>query len=133
MRFANGEIQASPTECACVDKATNRRIFWLDPQIPGRVYTLLKAGDISDAAAEFQQYGILPEGQIPGDDRIESVTFECDLADMVEKMLECGMDDPVHQIGNWLLALQGCSKRLGEELLKIQGEEGPPPKFPHNR
>ncbi len=22
-----------------------------------------------------------------------------------------------------------CSKRLGEELLKLQGEEGPPPRF----
>ena len=122
-----------PTECACIGKATNRRIFWLDPQTPSRLYTLLKAGDIADAAAEFQHYGILPDGQIQGDDRISHVTYECDLADMVEKMLDCGLDDPVNQIGSWLLALQSCSKRLGEELLKIQGQEGQTPKFPHNR
>lgn len=69
--------------------------FFLDPQIPGRVYTPLKSGDIADAAGEFQKYGVLPEGQIPGDDRIESVSFECDLTDMVEKMLDCGLDDPI--------------------------------------
>jgi len=110
-----------PTECACVDKTTNRRISWLDSQIPGRTYILLKASDIADAAAEFQRYGVLPDDQIPGDDRISHVTYECDLADMVEKMLDCGMDDPVNQIGNWLLALKSCSKRLAEELLNPKG------------
>src|SRR5260370_4304350 len=111
-----------PTECACVDGATDQRIFWLDPQIPGRIYTLLKAGDIADAAAKFRRYGVLPDDQIPGDDRISHVTFACDLGIMVEKMLQCGLDDPVNQIGAWLVALQSCSKRLGEELVKIQGE-----------
>ena len=77
------------------------------------MYTLLKPGDITDAAAEFQRYGIFPDGQIPGDDRISHVTYACDLADMVEKMLQCGLDHPVNQIGNWLMALQSCSKRLG--------------------
>jgi hypothetical protein len=32
-------------------------------------------------------------------------------------------------MATWLLTLQHCSKRLGEELLKVQGEEGPPPRL----
>ncbi len=75
----------APPSCACVDKTTNRRSFWLHPQISGRIYTLLKAGDIADAAVEFQHYGILPDGQIQGDDRISHVTCECDLADMKDR------------------------------------------------
>jgi hypothetical protein len=68
-------------------------------------------------------------GRQPGDDRISGVTFGCDLPAMIEKMLEAGFSDPPKEIAGWLLVLQRCSKRLGEELLKIQGEEGPPPRF----
>ncbi len=65
----------------------------------------------------------------PADDRISAVTFECDLAALIEKMLDGGFSDPEKQMAAWLLTLQHCSKRLGEELLKVQGEEGPPPRF----
>ncbi len=65
----------------------------------------------------------------PGDDRISAVTFECDLAVMIEKMLDGGFGEPEKEMAEWLLVLQHCSKRLGEELLKVQGEEGPPPRF----
>jgi hypothetical protein len=65
----------------------------------------------------------------PGDDRISAVTFESDLAVMIEKMLDGGFSDPEKEMTDWLLVLQHCSKRLGEELLKVQGEEGPPPRL----
>jgi hypothetical protein len=65
----------------------------------------------------------------PGDDRISAVTFECDLAVMIEKMLDGGFGDPEKEMTDWLLVRQHCSKRLGEELLKVQGEEGPPPRL----
>jgi len=65
----------------------------------------------------------------PGDNRISAVTFECDLAVMIEKMLDVGFSDPEKEMADWLLVLQHCSKRLGEELLKVQSEEGPPPRF----
>jgi hypothetical protein len=123
------KFKHSPRECACVDKETNRRIFWLNPEIPGRVYTRLHSGDVADAAGQFQRYGVLPQGEFQGDDRISTVTFECDLTVMVEQMLERGFDDPVRQMSTWLLALQRCSKRVGEELLKVQSEEGPSPSF----
>jgi hypothetical protein len=130
MRFANGKIQASPHGVR-LRRPGYKPADFLARSADSRTHTyLLKAGDIADAAAEFQQYGVLTDDQIPGDDRISHVTYECDLTDMVEKMLQCGLDDPVNQIGNWLQALQSCSKRLGEELLKIQGQEGPPPRFP---
>jgi hypothetical protein len=48
---------------------------------------------------------------------------------MLEKMLDGGFTDPQKEIAAWLLVLQHCSKRLGEELLKVRGEEGPPPRF----
>ena len=32
--------------------------------------------------------------------------------------------DPEKEMTNWLLALQHCGKRVGEELLKLQDEEG---------
>ena len=57
------------------------------------------------------------------------MTFECDLAVMIEKMLDGGFGEPEKEMADWLLVLQHCSKRLGEELLKVQGEEGPPPRF----
>lgn len=123
------KFKHSPTECACVDKETNRRMFWLNPEIPGRVFTRLYSGDVADAAGQFRRYGVLPQGEFPGDDRISAVTFECDLTVMVEQMLERGFDDPVRQMSHWLLALQSCSKRVGEELLKVKSEEGPSPSF----
>ena len=48
---------------------------------------------------------------------------------MIEKMLVGGFSDPEKEMAAWLLTLQHCSKRIGEELLKVQGEEGPPPRF----
>ena len=33
------------TECQCVDEEANRRIFWLDPGNPGRVYVYLSPDD----------------------------------------------------------------------------------------
>jgi hypothetical protein len=35
-----------------------------------------------------------------------------------------GFSDPEKEMTNWLLALQHCGKRVGEELLKLQDEEG---------
>ena len=65
----------------------------------------------------------------PADDRISAVSLECDLAVMVEKLLNGGFGEPEQQMASWLLAFQHCSKRIGEELLKLQGEEGPPPRL----
>jgi hypothetical protein len=28
-------------ECQCIDDETNHRIFWMDPEMPGRVYVYL--------------------------------------------------------------------------------------------
>lgn len=119
------------SECGCVDEEMNRRVLWLDADAPARVYVYLSANDVKEAAGQFSRYGVLEAGELPaaGDARIYAVEFECDLAAMVEKMLEAGFGDPVKEIAAWLLALQHCSKRLGEELLKLQGEEGPPPRF----
>ena len=119
------------TECQCVDEEANRRIFWLDAGLPGRVYVYLSSDDAVGAAGQFSRYGILGEGELPGpgDDRICGVTFECDLPAMVEKMLDSGFSDPPKEIAAWLLVFQHCSKRLGEELLKLRGEEGPPQRF----
>ena len=119
------------TECQCVDEDANRRIFWLDPGNPGRVYVYLSPDDAAGAANQFSRYGILEEMELPGpgDDRISAVTFECDLAVMIEKMLDGGFSDPEKEMADWLLVLQHCSKRLGEELLKLKGEEGPPPRY----
>ena len=41
-------------------------------------------------------------------------------------MLEGGFSDGPKDMEAWLLVLQRCSRRLAEELLKAQGEEGPP-------
>jgi len=119
------------TECQCVDEEVNRRIYWLDPGKPGRVYVYLSPDDAAGAADQFNRYGILEEMELPGpaDDRISAVTFECDMAAMIGKMLESGFSDPEKEMAAWLLTLQHCSKRLGEELLKVQGEEGPPRRF----
>ena len=119
------------TECQCAEEEVNRRIFSLDAGEPGRVYVYLSSEDAGSAAGQFRRYGILGEGELPGpgDDRINGVTFECDLPVMIEKMLDAGFSDPLKEIAAWLLVFQHCSKRLGEELLKIQGEEGPPPRF----
>jgi hypothetical protein len=119
------------TECQCADEEVNPRIFWLDPGNPGRVYAYLAPDDAVGAADQFSRYGILEEMELPGpgDDRISAVTFECDLAVMIEKMLDGGFSDPEKEMTDWLLVLQHCSKRLGEELLKVQGEEGPPPRL----
>jgi hypothetical protein len=119
------------TECQCADEEVNRRIVWLDSGAPGGVYVYLSPDDAIGAASQFRRYGILGEGELPGpgDDRISGVTFGCDLPAMIEKMLEAEFSDPPKEIAGWLLVLQRCSKRLGEELLKIQGEEGPPPRF----
>ncbi len=46
-----------------------------------------------------------------------------------KRMLDGGFSDPRKEMAAWLLVFQHCSKRLGEELLKLQGEEGPPPRF----
>src|SRR6266446_8778277 len=113
------------TECQCVDEEANRRIFWLDPGNPGRVYIYLSPDDAGGAADQFNRYGILEEMELPGpgDDRISAVTFECDLAVMIEKMLDGGFSDPEKEMDDWLLVLQHCSKRLGEELLKLQAKK----------
>jgi hypothetical protein len=115
-------------ECRCFDKETNTRIFWLDIENPGRVYACLSPDDVTSSANQFHRYGILEEMELPGPvgDRISEVIFECDLAALVEKMLEGGFSDPEKEMTNWLLAFQHCSKRIGEELLKLRGEEGPP-------
>ena len=119
------------TECQCVDDEVNSRVLCLDPGEAGRVYVYLSANDVKEAAGQFSRYGVLEAGELPGsnDERIYAVEFECDLAAMLEKMLEAGFADPAKEIAAWLLALQHCSKRVGEELLKLQGEEGPPPRF----
>jgi hypothetical protein len=115
-------------ECRCVDE-TNHRIFWLDTENPGRVCVCLSPDDAVSATDQFSRYGILQEMELPGagDDRINEVSFECDLAVLIEKMLNGGFSDPEKEMTNWLLALQHCSRRIGEELLKLQGEEGSPP------
>ena len=119
------------TECQCVDEEANGRILCLDPGNPGRVYIYLSPDDAGVAAAQFSRYGILDEMELPGPahDRISPVTFECDLTVMIEKMLDGGFSYPEKEMADWLLVFQHCSKRLGEELLKVQGEEGPPPQF----
>jgi hypothetical protein len=131
-----GELSMDPfkhdrTECRCVDDELNRRVLCADPSEAGRVYVYLSADDVKEVAAQFSRYGVLEAGELPGpgDQRIYAVEFECDLAAMLEKMLEAGFGDPAKEIAAWLLALQHCSKRLGEELLKLQGEEGPPRRF----
>jgi hypothetical protein len=118
-------------ECQCIEDETNHRIFWMDPETPGRVYVYFSPDDTADTAGQFSRYGILREDELhgPADNRISAVSFECDLAAVVEKMLDGGFSDPEKQMANWLLALQHCSKRVGEELLKLHGEEGPPPKL----
>jgi hypothetical protein len=35
------------TGCQCVDEEVNRRIFWLDSSVPGRVYVYLSPEDAS--------------------------------------------------------------------------------------
>jgi hypothetical protein len=52
--------------------------------------------------------GILKEDELPGptDNRISAVSFECDLAVMVETMLYEGFSDPEKQMAGWLLACQ---------------------------
>ena len=119
------------TECQCAEEEVNQRIFWLDAGEPGRVYVYLSPEDADSAAGQFSRYGILGEGELPGpgDHRINGVTFEYDLPAMIEKMLDVGFTDPRKEITAWLLVFQHCSKRLGEDLLKIQREEGPPPRF----
>src|ERR1700682_3941730 len=101
------------TECQCIDDETNHRLFWLDPENPGRVYVYLSPDDAVGAADQFSRHGILKEDELPGptDDRISAVSFECDLAVMVEKMLDGGFSDPEKQMASWLLAFQHCSKR----------------------
>ena len=119
-------------ECRCIDAEANQRIFWLASWEPGCLQACLSAEDAAGAAPQFKRYGVLGEGEIPldpNDDRISEVIFEWDLVALVEKMLDGGFTDPEKEIAAWLLAFQHCSKRLGEELLKIQGEEGPPPRF----
>ena len=63
---------------------------------PGRVYAYLAPDEAVGAADQFSRYGILEEMELPGpgDDRISAVTFECDLAVMIEKMLDGGFSDP---------------------------------------
>jgi hypothetical protein len=84
------------TECRCVDREVNRRIFRLDPGAPGRVYVYLSPDDAVGAAGQFSRYGILGEAELPGtaDDRISGVTFECDLPALIEKMFDVGFNDP---------------------------------------
>jgi hypothetical protein len=62
-------------------KRFNRRIFWLDSGVPGRVYVYLSPDDAIGAASQFSRYGILGEGELPGpgDDRISGVTFGCEV------------------------------------------------------
>jgi hypothetical protein len=60
------------------------------------------------------RYGILKDDELPGptDNRIIAASFECDLAVMVEKMLDGGFSDLEKQMPSWLLTLQHCSKRV---------------------
>jgi hypothetical protein len=55
--------------------------------MPGRVYVYLSPDDAAGAADQFNRYGILKENELPGpdDNRISAVSFECDLAAMVDK------------------------------------------------
>jgi hypothetical protein len=104
------------TECQCVDEEANRRIFWLDPGNPGRVYVYLSPDDAAGAADQFNRYGILEEMELPGpgDDRISAVTFECDLAVMIEKMLDGGFSEPEKGDGRLVVgppALQQTARR----------------------
>ena len=46
----------------------------------------------------------------PGDDRISAVTFECDLAVMIEKMLDCGFSDPEKEMAD-------CTRSFGDHLV----------------
>ncbi len=87
------------TECRCIDDEVNRRVLWLDPDAPGRVYVYLSAGDVKEAASQFSRYGILEAGELPGlgDERIYAVEFECDLMAMIEKMLEGGLQIPTRK------------------------------------
>jgi hypothetical protein len=66
------------TECQCVVEEADRRSFWLDAGVPGRVYVYLSADDAVGAAGQFSRHGILGDGEVPGpgDDRICGVTFE---------------------------------------------------------
>jgi hypothetical protein len=54
------------TECQCAEEEVNRRIFWLDAGVPGRVYVYLSPEDAGSAAGQFRRYGILGEGELPG-------------------------------------------------------------------
>jgi hypothetical protein len=114
-----------------VDDEVNSRVLCLDPGEAGRVYVYLSANDVKEAVGQFSRYGVLGPGELPrpGDERIYAVEFECNLFALLEKMLDAGFTDPAKEIAEWLVALQHCSKRLGEELLKLEGEEGPPPRF----
>jgi len=76
------------TECRCIDDEVNRRVLWLDPDAPGRVYVYLSAGDVKEAADQFSRYGILEAGELPGlgDERIYAVEFEGKRHDTGEKL-----------------------------------------------
>jgi len=42
------------TQCQCVDEEANRRIFWLDPGNPGRVYVYLSPDDAAGCGGPIQ-------------------------------------------------------------------------------
>jgi hypothetical protein len=121
---------SAPSASASSERLTGGSFGWIPAAHRGG-YIYLSVEDAAGAAGQFSRYGILDEGELPGtgDDRINGVTFECDLLVMLEKMLDGGFTDPPKEIAAWLLVLQHCSKRLAEELLKVRGEEGPPPRF----
>ena len=65
-------------ECQCIDDETNHRIFWMDPEMPGRVYVYLSPDDAIGAADQFSRYGILKEDELPG--RLTIASAQCHLS-----------------------------------------------------
>ena len=120
------------SESRCIDEETNRRVLWLGEE-PGRVEVWVTAAQLAQVKAQFDQYGVLGVDEIPSgpnDHRISEVGFACDLATIVDKMLDTGFADPVvTKLTAWLVVFQQCSRRIAEELASLQGEEGPPPRF----
>jgi hypothetical protein len=65
------------------------------PAKRGGFYVYLSANDVKEAVGQFSRYGVLGPGELSGsgDEPIYAVQFECNLAAMLEKMLEAGFTD----------------------------------------
>jgi hypothetical protein len=48
----------------CGDDEMNRRVLWLYPDAPGRVYVYLSANDVKEAAGQFSRYSVLEAGEL---------------------------------------------------------------------